>query len=323
MWLSSLMLGEIVFPSLIRLSIYKIRGSSKDVKIVDRQGSFVMYSLARDTAPDLFKSQLWDLAVRLSGEPDENIDSATRTDMFAALHLSLWCKYNELVSLIKASPTPYSTNAAAQGPGVFAPEAHTSSHTTEPPSFKNVPPPESEEPDPTRDISAYLLAGHHSQRLPHPSADLLEHLDDVEYLTRFLQPLIDIIVATIMKQLPVQYHCLSVNLQRIPNSEPIPTAPFCGYVLNLHVATEVHKDDGDPPGGLCVVVVFGEFEGGSLVLYEPGLRLDLKNGDVVMFPSSRISHFNLHYRGKRGSIVMHGDRWYKTWVEGKTGWKLI
>lgn len=53
---------------------------------------------------------------------------------------------------------------------------------------------------------------------------------------------------------------------------------------------------------------------------EPGLVLDLKNGDVVIFTSKDISHFNLHFTGKRASLVFHSDKCFKAWVKNANGW---
>lgn len=70
---------------------------------------------------------------------------------------------------------------------------------------------------------------------------------------------------------------------------------------------------------MCAVVPFGDFEGGELVFYELGLVLQLTSGDVVTFRSERLTHFNLHYVGVRGSIVFHSDGDLKRWVEKKNG----
>ena len=57
-----------------------------------------------------------------------------------------------------------------------------------------------------------------------------------------------------------------------------PSSPFTGYVLNINVATRAHRDPKDLKG--CVVLVVGDFEGSELVLYEPGLVMELHNGDA-------------------------------------------
>ena len=54
---------------------------------------------------------------------------------------------------------------------------------------------------------------------------------------------------------------------------------------------------------------------------EPGIRLELKNGDLVLFRSRELSHFNLHFKGKRASIVFHSDSAGRGWVMDRNGWK--
>ena len=59
-----------------------------------------------------------------------------------------------------------------------------------------------------------------------------------------------------------------------------------------------------------------------MCLYEPGLVIPLHNGHFIAFPSSRITHFNLHFSGKRASIVLHTDREIDKWTKGgRNGWK--
>ena len=40
-----------------------------------------------------------------------------------------------------------------------------------------------------------------------------------------------------------------------------------------------------------------EFEGGSLVMYEQGLVLELRAEDIIVFPLVDTTHFNLKYMG--------------------------
>ena len=42
-------------------------------------------------------------------------------------------------------------------------------------------------------------------------------------------------------------------------------------------------------------------------LKKPGIALELKNGDMVIFASSKLSHFNSHFNGKRASLVFHSN----------------
>ena len=72
--------------------------------------------------------------------------------------------------------------------------------------------------------------------------------------------------------------------------------PFQSWVLNLNVATKAHRDRKDYR--LCLVIPVGRFKGGELCMVETGLILEIQSGDVAVFPSSDITHFNLHFKGK-------------------------
>ena len=61
-------------------------------------------------------------------------------------------------------------------------------------------------------------------------------------------------------------------------------------------------------------------QGGALVLHELGLVLECQSGDMVVFSSSEISHFNLHFKGLRASLVYHSDRTFKSYVDDRNGW---
>lgn len=57
-----------------------------------------------------------------------------------------------------------------------------------------------------------------------------------------------------------------------------------------------------------------------MVLVEPGLVLDLKQGDFVVFRSPEVSHFNLDYEGHRASLVLHTDSEMDKWNEHQNHW---
>lgn len=66
-------------------------------------------------------------------------------------------------------------------------------------------------------------------------------------------------------------------------------------------------DDGSDKGG-CITVTIGPHQGGELGIHRPKLVLETRNGDFVVFRSDFYSHYNLHYKGKRASVVIHGDK---------------
>jgi hypothetical protein len=124
----------------------------------------------------------------------------------------------------------------------------------------------------------------------------------------------------ISANLPGEYKDIKVFADILPLNDVPVTYPFPGFVLNIQVATVAHLDGGDESS--CVVIPSGTFTGGQLILYEAGLVLDLKAGDVVIFPSFKLTHFNLHFRGSRYSVVMHVDKEGKEWVNGRRGWQF-
>ncbi len=118
--------------------------------------------------------------------------------------------------------------------------------------------------------------------------------------------------------MPEEYERLeSITIDILPGYEVLPGQPFGGFALNINVATFSHRDVKDI--SICVIIPFGEYEGGELCLHEPGLVIDLRPGDMVAFYSREITHFNLHFKGGRHSLVFHTDRELKTWKTVRNG----
>jgi hypothetical protein len=70
-----------------------------------------------------------------------------------------------------------------------------------------------------------------------------------------------------------------------------------------------------------MVVVVSDCEGGDLVFHELGLAFSGRNGDACIFRSANITHYNLDFKGVRGSLVFHSDKAGKRWEEDANGWK--
>ena len=106
----------------------------------------------------------------------------------------------------------------------------------------------------------------------------------------------------------------------LPADGDSPVYPFGGFVLNFNVATKIHRDPKDK--GFCVILVISEeCGGGELCLEELGIKCNLRNGDVIIFRSHKISHFNMHFEGERASIVLHTDGDGDSWVKFRNHWK--
>ena len=71
---------------------------------------------------------------------------------------------------------------------------------------------------------------------------------------------------------------------------------------------------------ICLVIPFGEFKDGQIVLYELGVVVEMLEGILLAFPSYDVTHFNLHFRGVRGSIVLQEDKEVDSWIEDRNGW---
>lgn len=104
----------------------------------------------------------------------------------------------------------------------------------------------------------------------------------------------------------------------LPGNCSSPVAPFISLVVNINVRTKAHRDSLDRH--LCLVVPIGRFEGGALCLLENGLVLELRSGDVALFRSSEVTHFNLDYKGLRASLVLQTDKEFAAWVRNHNGW---
>ena len=67
---------------------------------------------------------------------------------------------------------------------------------------------------------------------------------------------------------------------------------------------------------VCLIIVISKCIGGDLVLLEPGLVLEQRNGDAMVFPlaSGDISHYNMNFVGFCASIVFHSDCASETWT---------
>lgn len=111
---------------------------------------------------------------------------------------------------------------------------------------------------------------------------------------------------------------------RLPGDELSAAYPYGGYVINLNVATKIHRDSKDQE--ICTVFPVSQAVGGDLGLLEAGILLALQTGDSVDFKSVEQTHFNCHFVGKRASIVLHTDSAAAAWTDGtddlppRNGW---
>jgi hypothetical protein len=121
------------------------------------------------------------------------------------------------------------------------------------------------------------------------------------------------------RYLPEEYQVLVELVSLLPGNPGSAVSPFLSLVVNLNVCTEAHRDAKDKD--LCLVLAIGDFKGGALCLLEPGLVLELMSGDIAVFRSAEVTHFNLHYAGKRASLVLSSDREFQKWQASYNQWK--
>ncbi|TFK73882.1 hypothetical protein BDN72DRAFT_760990, partial [Pluteus cervinus] len=159
----------------------------------------------------------------------------------------------------------------------------------------------------------------HGQRLPYLSKDLAHHPERAETLRNILAPLSQFISDQMARLIPDEFEVLQEYLYHLPLFMETPCYPFMGCVVNFCVSTSAHTDPCDKL--ICVVVPFGDFQGGEICLYEPGLVFSLQPGEILMFPSYKITHFNLHFKGTRGSFVFSSDKGMDSFVDGSNGWE--
>ncbi|GBE82502.1 hypothetical protein SCP_0408860 [Sparassis crispa] len=156
----------------------------------------------------------------------------------------------------------------------------------------------------------------HHQFTPYFSKELWEHEEEYDSLSKVFEEFCEWMQA---KRLPEVYKSLEIFAEVLPGREVSPCHPFTSMVLNVNVVTHVHRDVKDLKA--CLVLVLGDHTGGDLCLVEPGLVFPLRAGDLVVFHSGDVTHFNLHYRGERASLVLHSDAEGKHWQEDQMGWK--
>ncbi|QRV92046.1 DEAD-box ATP-dependent RNA helicase 42 [Ceratobasidium sp. AG-Ba] len=101
------------------------------------------------------------------------------------------------------------------------------------------------------------------------------------------------------------------------------SGPFCMTVLNLQLSTKGHRDTSDMVNSICLVLALGDFSGGQLCLFEPGLVLDLLHGTCAAIRSKRDTHFNLDFQGQRYSFVFTSDQVLRRWDKWRNHWEEL
>jgi hypothetical protein len=115
------------------------------------------------------------------------------------------------------------------------------------------------------------------------------------------------------------YNEIAPWILKLPLNAYAPVEPWSGVVVNSNCATRAHRDVGDDK--YCMVAVASDCTGGDLVFHELGLVFSARNGDTALFRSVSLTHYNLDFKGIRGSLVFHSDKSGSRWKEDSNGWQ--
>lgn len=94
-----------------------------------------------------------------------------------------------------------------------------------------------------------------------------------------------------------QHDRINSKLPSLHSQPHLSNSPFTTATLNLgpRTITSPHRDAGNLHSGLCAVFLSGTHkaeDGGDLVLDEAKAVMELGAGDMVIFPSALITHWN-------------------------------
>ena len=67
--------------------------------------------------------------------------------------------------------------------------------------------------------------------------------------------------------------------------------------------TNIHRDASEALYGYSCLISCGDYSGGELILYDLEIILELKAGDMILFPDAVIHHSNKAAEGNRCSVV--------------------
>ncbi|KAJ7624040.1 hypothetical protein DFH06DRAFT_1008676 [Mycena polygramma] len=157
-----------------------------------------------------------------------------------------------------------------------------------------------------------------NQRIPYTTIEGIQKSMEFEALVEIFHEVLEFQRINFERLRPETYNEMRIFADILPLNTSSPAYPFAGFMFNVRVATDAHKDSKDNEE--CEIIFINECTGGELCLYELGLKLNGKTGNILIFPSSYITHFNTHFEGLRASLVLHTDREGGQWEEDGGGW---
>ncbi|KAJ8503305.1 hypothetical protein ONZ45_g10968 [Pleurotus djamor] len=129
--------------------------------------------------------------------------------------------------------------------------------------------------------------------LPRPSADIKLFPKAYQDLQELFHDVFESLRLQLESLLPLEYKIEKMFADIFPGVDISPVFPFSGIVVNLNVQTLIHRDCKDVL--LCLVLAIGDFVDGDICFSDPGLRIQLRNGEWIVFDSQRMAHFNMPY----------------------------
>ncbi|KAG0702910.1 hypothetical protein DFH29DRAFT_1044782 [Suillus ampliporus] len=152
---------------------------------------------------------------------------------------------------------------------------------------------------------------HATRFMPYVSVETALNQDLYELVKVIFGDLFQWIQNNLQEYLPEEYEILEASARILLGNHHSPVLPFLSLVFNINIVTKGHRDGKDKH--FCLVLPIGVFVGGELVMMETGLVVEVLQGDFIIFPSAKITHFNLHYQGRRASVVLHTDKAMDLW----------
>lgn len=114
----------------------------------------------------------------------------------------------------------------------------------------------------------------------------------------------------VARHLAAQHDLMKAMLPEDSKHPTWPDSPFATATLNLGpmTVTDPHRDGGNVLAGLCAVFLAGGHkaeDGALLVFKEIKMAFELGSGDLIVFPSALLTHWNTSLTSKslRRSLV--------------------
>jgi len=128
------------------------------------------------------------------------------------------------------------------------------------------------------------------------------------------------------KHLPKEWNEIVGCADVVPGGTGLKGYPFSSLVINVGCVTDAHMDPCD--SSHCLVIPFGpmvgkgenSWKGAELCMAEVGVVVALGNCQPVIFLSSGLTHFNLHGKGQRHSLVLSTDKAMLRFRENRNDW---